>query len=182
MLKRNISIIIAFLLIPNFIVGCHRNPAVSSSRKLFDFNWKFYAGTEDPDSSFDFSNWETIDLPHDWSIDNQIIQKRDNDEIGWYQKTFSLPSEWKHKQISIYFEGIDKNPEVFLNGKLLGVNNGINNSVSCNLTHYLNYKKSNNITVRIQSTEEAINTENNPSGIYKHVWLIISDSGQFGPS
>ena len=40
--------------------------------RLFDSQWKFMCdsipGAEQP--SFDDSNWRTLDLPHDWSIED----------------------------------------------------------------------------------------------------------------
>jgi len=180
--KRNKLIIIAFFLILNYITGCHSKQTVTGSKKLFDLNWEFYAGTDNSDSTFNFSarKWRTIDLPHDWSMDVNIIKNNPTAKIVWYKKRFDIPSEWQHKQISVYFEGINKNPEVFLNGESLRVNIKENSSASCNLTNFLNYKKENDITVRIGITDKANSTGNSHAGIFKHVWLIISDSGQFG--
>jgi beta-galactosidase/beta-glucuronidase len=37
--------------------------------------------------------------------------------VGWYRKSFSLPSDWKDTTVSIYFEGIFHETTVWLNGK-----------------------------------------------------------------
>ena len=43
-----------------------------SQTDLFDFGWRFYRGgaqsAETP--SFDDTSWRTVDLPHDWSIED----------------------------------------------------------------------------------------------------------------
>src|SRR5664280_3249869 len=49
----------------------------------FDSGWKFLrdsvAGAENP--SFDDSGWRTLDLPHDWSIEN-FANSDNEDHIG----------------------------------------------------------------------------------------------------
>ena len=56
--------------------------------------------------------------------------------IGWYRKTFNVPPAWKDKRVSIYFEGVYMNSEVFINGKSLGVHPYGYTSFSYDLTPY----------------------------------------------
>ncbi|HEY8937116.1 MAG TPA: sugar-binding domain-containing protein, partial [Cyclobacteriaceae bacterium] len=97
----------------------------------FDYDWKFFLGDTTTAKSKDFNDksWRTFDLPHDWSIEGQVSPKNPTAGgggyfpagIGWYRKNFKAPIEWKGKKVSIYFEGVYMNSEVFINGKSLGV-------------------------------------------------------------
>jgi beta-galactosidase len=74
---------------------------------LFDAGWRFHRGgaqrAEQPE--FDDAAWRTIDLPHDWSVEDTPANTSpfDRDAIGqvsagftaggtgWYRKAFVVP-------------------------------------------------------------------------------------------
>src|SRR6478735_12096545 len=74
-----------------------------------DLGWKFMLG--DPNgaegTSFADSGWRTVNLPHDWSIENR--PEKDNPSgagggffpagLGWYRKAFSAPAAWRGKRV-----------------------------------------------------------------------------------
>ena len=80
---------------------------VHTNAVLFDSGWRFHLGgaqgAEQP--GFDDSRWRTLDLPHDWSIEDLpgADSPFDRDAIsqvhggfttggtGWYRKSFVLP-------------------------------------------------------------------------------------------
>src|SRR5512137_1917340 len=86
---------------------------------LFDSGWKFHRGgaqgAEEP--GFDDSSWRTLDLPHDWSIEDlpgtsspfsadaisQVSGGFTTGGTGWYRKTFILPEEQKNKRVVVLF-------------------------------------------------------------------------------
>ncbi len=95
-------------------------------RTKIDFDWKFLqdnvVGAEK--INFNDSNWQKIDIPHDWSIDGPINklnsfstdyqsehQKDLKPErtgffpvgIGWYRKYFNLSENNNDKKIFIEF-------------------------------------------------------------------------------
>jgi len=181
MLKSNRLLLIIIPVILFYIVGCTTTPNTPSSKQLFDFNWTFHKGDIPSVNAIDFSTqkWRSIDLPHNWNMDEKLVQNKQTKGIGWYSKSFDIPSSWKHKKIAIYFDGIDKDNEVFLNGNLLDMKDSKNNTCSCDLTQHLNYRKGNKIAVRINNLQELNDTRSDDSGIYKHVWLIVTDSNLF---
>ena len=90
--------------------------------------------------SFDDSKWRTLDLPHDWSIEdvalvtgkNQIGPFSEDSQgkvatghvvggIGWYRKTFATDKSMEGKKVQILFDGVYMNSEVWINGQSLGV-------------------------------------------------------------
>ena len=95
--------------------------------------------------------------------------------IGWYRKTFKVPDEWKGKNISIYFEGVYMNSEVFINGKSLGVYPYGYSSFSYDLTPYLEFDKENVIAVRVDNSQQVNCRWYSGSGIYRHVWMMVTN-------
>jgi len=77
--------------------------AISDNRQrlLMDFNWSFsQADTVGADKTdFNDSKWRKLNLPHDWSIENEFAEKAATGGgggylptgIGWYRKHFALP-------------------------------------------------------------------------------------------
>ena len=95
----------------------------------FDTGWRFHLGDEAAakQPGFDDANWRTLDLPHDWSIEQPINPPPDGEEnggffshgIGWYRKSFTLPDS-AGKKVVVEFDGVYMNSEVWINGQFLG--------------------------------------------------------------
>ena len=154
-------------------------------KQFFDDNWKFFLGDSPKASSaeFDDTSWRTLDLPHDWSIEGTMDTNNPmgNDGgyfpagIGWYRKSFTAPASWKDKRISIYFEGVYMNSEVFINGKSLGVYPYGYSTFSYNLTPFLKLNAENILSVRVDNSQQKNCRWYSGSGIYRHVWLVVTD-------
>jgi len=157
----------------------------TEKKQLFDYNWKFFLGDDSAAKANDFNDasWRSLDLPHDWSIEGKIHPKNPTGGaggyfpagIGWYRKTFNAPADWKGKSISIYFEGVYMNSEVFINGKSLGVRPYGYTSFMYDLSPYLVYDKENVIAVRVDNSQQKNSRWYSGSGIYRHVWTIVAN-------
>jgi len=180
---RVITLILLFFI--NYFSIHGKNNKYFERMQLFNYNWKFFLGdiVEAKYPNFDDNNWRKLDLPHDWSIEGQIHPKNPTGAaggyfpagIGWYRKTFNVPVEWKDKRISIYFEGIYMNSEVFINGNSLGVCPYGYSSFSYDLTPYLEIGKENVIAVKVDNSQHINSRWYSGSGIYRHVWLIVTN-------
>jgi len=96
----------------------------------FGKNWKFNLGDipNGQETMLNDSQWRSLDLPHDWSIEGQF--NKDNPAtpgggalpggIGWYRKTFNLPDAEEGRLVFIDFDGVYRNSEVWINGHYLG--------------------------------------------------------------
>ena len=114
---------------------------VANRQHPFDDGWKFMkgslSGAEDP--AFDDSKWRTLDLPHDWSIEDLPDQKEGSvtgpfskTAVGglgtgftvggtaWYRKRFTIEKADKGKIAYLQFEGVYMNSDVWINGKHIG--------------------------------------------------------------
>ncbi|MGA9292749.1 MAG: beta-galactosidase GalA [Ignavibacteriaceae bacterium] len=133
--------------------------------------------------NFDDRGWRTLDLPHDWCVElpfdsltgyshgfKAIGLAYPENSIGWYRKTFLIPSSDLGKRISIEFDGVFRNSIVWVNGFYLGTENSGYTGFCYDITNYLNYGGENSVAVRVNATmEEGWFYEG--AGIYRHVWL-----------
>ncbi len=157
--------------------------ATTIDRKtLFDSAWKFSLGDESSAHlpSYDDSQWRTVVLPHDWSIEQSVDKNAasGNDGgyyptgIGWYRKTFTAPSELKGEKVYLYFEGVYMNSSVYLNGRLIGGHPYGYSSFFCDATSALLPGEKNVVAVRVDNSQQINCRWYSGSGIYRHVWLL----------
>ena len=189
-MTKRIQIFIAVLFFTvNCFAGCSPKQDNIERKQLFDYNWKFTLGDYPAavKSDFDDNNWRNLDLPHDWSIEGSIDTNNSTGQpggyfpagLGWYRKKFNVPSSWRGKRISIYFGGVYMNSEVFINGKSLGVHPYGYTSFYYDLTPYLEYNKDNVVAVRVDNSQQINSRWYSGSGIYRHVWLFVTDPIHF---
>ncbi|MFN8256655.1 MAG: glycoside hydrolase family 2 TIM barrel-domain containing protein [Bacteroidales bacterium] len=149
----------------------------------FDFNWKFQLGDvyKAKDMNFDDSHWRNLNVPHDWSIEQEFNSKYASctgylpGGIGWYRKTFMVPENYKGKTVVIEFDGVYNNSEVWINGHYLGIRPYGFSSFAYNLTPYLNFGKENLVSVRVDHSKSADTRWYSGSGIYRHVRLVVTN-------
>ncbi|MEO6524276.1 MAG: glycoside hydrolase family 2 TIM barrel-domain containing protein [Mucilaginibacter sp.] len=180
------AIVTALLFFAGNMVCYGQNLDKTERKQLFDHNWKFFQGDTASAGSRDFNDiaWRGLDLPHDWSIEGQISPKNPTGGaggyfpagIGWYRKTFRAPVGWKGKKISIYFEGVYMNSEVFINGKSLGIYPYGYSSFSYDLSPFLDLNSKNVIAVRVDNSQQVNSRWYSGSGIYRHVWMMVTDA------
>jgi beta-galactosidase len=180
------AIVTALLFLAGNIACQAQNPDKTKRKQLFDYNWKFSRGDTASAKSRNFNDmgWRSLDLPHDWSIEGKISPKNPTGGaggyfpagIGWYRKTFKAPREWKGKKVSIYFEGVYMNSEVFINGKSLGIYPYGYSSFSYDLSPFLDFSIENVIAVRVDNSQQVNSRWYSGSGIYRHVWMIVTDA------
>ena len=128
-------------------------------QQLFNADWKFHkgevAGAEK--TAFNDASWRTLNLPHDWSIEGPFSNEWASGTgylpggIGWYRKTFTLPANYAGKQVYVYFDGVYKNSEVFINGHSVGKRPNGFIPFQYELTKYLQPGK-NTIAVKVDHT------------------------------
>ena len=177
-----------FLLLITTILHAQR------TQTLFDDEWKFYKGdvADGEKENINDGNWRTVELPHDWSIEDLARSIRfsywpfHTKSIGttatgytvggtaWYRKHFTL-NNISNKKVSIYFDGVYMNSDVWINGHHLGNHPYGYTPFYYDLTPYLKQNGENIIAVRVRN--EGKNSRwYSGSGIYRHVWLTYNKS------
>lgn len=156
---------------------------------LFDAGWRFLQGDAPAEShtvEFDDSNWRTVNLPHDWSIEGVPAKDEPSGSDGGYRptgkgsyrKTFTVGKEAVGKQFALYFEGVYMNAEVFVNGTSLGVHHYGYSPFYHDITSLVKAGK-NTVAVHVDNSRQKNCRWYSGSGIYRHVWLITSNPVHF---
>lgn len=177
-------IVLVCILVASCFAGYAQNIAGIERKQLFDADWKFFLGDTAAASSKDFNDehWRHLDLPHDWSIEGKINPRNPTGNAGgyfpagtgWYRKSFNVPTGWKGRNVSVYFEGVYMNSEVFINGRSLGVYPYGYSSFSYDLSPYLEFGKENVIAVKVNNSQQVNCRWYTGSGIYRHVWMMVT--------
>ncbi len=149
-------------------------------------NWQFYCT-----AGRNSGKWTTIPVPSDWEqfgfgtynygLDKNSVRVRGT-EKGLYKYKFEIPLNWKKKQVDIVFEGSMTDTEVKINGHLAGpVHQGAFYSFRYDISHLLNYGKSNLLEVKVskQSANKSVNMAERHGdfwifgGIFRPVYLEV---------
>ncbi|MES1218941.1 MAG: sugar-binding domain-containing protein [Bacteroidota bacterium] len=150
---------------------------------LFNDGWKFHKGdiTNGDKPGLNDAAWRSVDLPHDWSIEGPYDSIWASATaylpagIGWYRKTFDIPANLRSKNIFLYFDGVYKNSEVWINGHYLGRRPNGFIPFQYEITQYINKWGKNIVAVKADHSEFADSRWYTGSGIYRNVYLIATD-------
>lgn len=168
----------------------------------FDNDWLFVKDSVRNAERADFndSKWKKVDLPHDWSVDDLpgqteglVVGPFDKRSpgitqtgftiggTGWYRKKFKTEKDAQNKIVTIYFDGVYMNADVWLNGHYLGNHPYGYTPFHYDLTPYLKPLGQENIlAVKVQN--EGRNSRwYSGSGIYRHVWLTVTGLVHLAP-
>ena len=146
--------------------------------------WSF---TKDDISKADNIKWQSISIPHTWNIDDVM-----DDEPGyyraacWYKKDFVLTQDYKNKKVYLFFEGVNQEAEIFVNGKKAGGHIGGYTSFYIPISSFLKYgaQNSNQVTVKVSNAYD----QNIPpltadftfyGGIYRNVSMVVVNKTHF---
>src|SRR5438128_10297728 len=133
----------------------------------FDSDWRFHRGgaqrAEMPE--FDDSRWRSVDVPHDWSIEDIPGTQSPFDPnaagkvstgftiggTGWYRKSFTVSNENKNKRVSIQFDGVYMNAHIWLTGVSLGNHPYGYTSFSFDITDKIKFGEKNTLSVEVKN-------------------------------
>ena len=154
--------------------------SVEAKSVSFNSAWKFRLN--------DNTNWENINLPHDWALEGEYsVHGGQKDKggykmggIGYYKKDFTLNANDLQvgKNYFIDFEGVYMNSEVWINGEYLGKRPYGYISFSYELTKFLKVGE-NLIEVKVDNSLEPSARWYHGCGIYGNVYLRIKENAYF---
>lgn len=147
---------------------------------LFNFDWKFHYDNPPPGAhlpDFDHSSWRTIDLPHDfqmeqpWNKNASAARAYKAMGTGWYRKEFKTDPSWQGCRVFIDFEGVMLHGTVWCNGtKVADIDFGYLGTF-IDLTPYLHWNRKNIIAVRSSTGKAYASRWYTGGGIFRDVNL-----------
>ncbi|WP_111307621.1 sugar-binding domain-containing protein [Confluentibacter sediminis] len=173
---------IAALILSFYNLSAFSQISFGESEKIND-QWKFTLQDHQDfkNKSFNDDNWQTINVPHDWSIKGQLSPTLASctgylpGGIAWYRKSINIPLERQGQNVFLYFEGVYNRSEVFVNGQSLGKRPNGYISFAYDATSYIKYGEQNTIAVRVDHSKSADSRWYTGSGIYRNVWLVYAN-------
>lgn len=122
--------------------------------------WNFRFSIKPDDAPADFfktkvNGWDRIEVPSNWEMlgydipiyasavypfrpVNPPFVPRDYNAVGSYQRTFSLPSDWRNMNVTLHFGAVSSAFKVWINGKFVGYGEDSCLPSEFNITAYLN--------------------------------------------
>jgi beta-galactosidase len=143
---------------------------------------------------FDHAEWDTIAVPGNWQLqgydvpmytnvqypfppDNMPEVPKDDNPVGSYRTTFTVPNDWDGKQVFIVFDGVDSAFYLWVNGQYVGYSQDSRLPAEFNLTPYLRPGE-NTLAARVYRWSDGSYLEDQDfwrlSGIYRDVYLFAT--------
>ena len=166
------------------IAGLEQN--YNDARIELDFNkdWSFSFSDDSASylKGYDDSDWEKVNLPHDFSISQEFSASDTEAEsgnlpggTGWYRKWFNLYDYYEGDDIILNFDGAYQHTYVYVNGQYVGENHYGYNSFSFEISDYLVCSNTALNLIAVKVVNEIPSSRwYSGSGIYKDVTLTIA--------
>lgn len=165
--------------------------ALARERVPLDRGWHFHHGDVDGAEApaFEPRGWETVHLPHDWSIGLETDPDAASaggggyfpTGTGWYRHEFEAPAHWVGRRIEIEFEGVYRNATVWINGERLGKHPSGYTPFRFDLTPHVTLGEANHLAVRVENEPQPHSRWYTGSGIYRPVWLDVTHPVHVAP-
>ncbi len=155
--------------------------------------------------AYDVSTWNNISVPSNWEMlgygtpiyTNITYPFRNNppfiqpqphytvvnepNAVGSYRREFTLPDDWKNKQVFVHFEGVYSAFYVWVNGKKVGYSENSTNDARFDITKFVK-PGTNTIAVEVYRWCDGSYLEDQDmfrlSGIYRDVYLVATPKVQ----
>ncbi|CAH6724001.1 putative beta-galactosidase [[Candida] jaroonii] len=108
-----------------------------------------------------------------------------NNPTGCYRKFFYIPQFWEKSDLfRIRLEGVDNSYHIFLNGQLIGYNEGSRNAAEFEITDFIKRDSTNELIIRVYQWSSSSYIEDQDqwwlSGIFRDVWILgFNSKGYF---
>ena len=173
-------------------------PASSSLRSLSG-EWRF-KWSPNPDGAprdfhhedFDPAGWDLVAVPGNWELQgygtpmytnvqypfspkNCPRVPHDDNPVGSYRRSFTIPEAWNGRRIHIVFEGVDSAFYVWVNGQEVGYSQGSRLPAEFDITGYVRVGD-NQVAARVYRWSDGSYLEDQDmwrlSGIFRDVYLL----------
>lgn len=145
-------------------------------------------------NDFDLSGWDTLEVPSNWEIQGHGIPfytnvtymfppnppyiPHEENPVGSYKRDFEIPDSWDGKEVYLHFEGVSGAMYIWVNGEMVGYNEGSKTPAEYAITKFLT-KGKNNVAVQVLRWSDASYLEDQDfwrlSGIDRDVYLYATN-------
>ncbi|MEN8725406.1 MAG: beta-galactosidase GalA [Lentimonas sp.] len=128
-------------------------------------------------SAYPDAEWRDVNLPHDYVIEADFSAEANEVHgslpvgIAWYRKVFEVPAEDAKKRLSLEFDGIYRDCEIWLNGHFVARHISGYTSFVCDITELCNFGDLNAVAIRVDATGFELWSYEG-GGIYRDVRLV----------
>jgi len=150
-------------------------------RKL-ETGWRFHRGdVEDgADPALDDSDWERVEVPHDWSIEGPWDPDNPGGQqqgfapggIGWYRR--ELPAD-PNGDVTLRLDGVYRNFDVYVDGEHVATRPYGYSTVTYDLSEY-DVTGGETLAIRVNNDEYPHGRWYTGSGIYRNAYTIETDA------
>ena len=153
LIRRLLPLVIPVLLASPLAATGAASPGPSSSCASrvvtsWDHDWRFsktgeHDFTTAATDSFDDSAWRVVRAPHDWSTEEPYRPEYASGNgfaaggIAWYRKHFKLDPAAQGRIVTVEFDGVYDNSEIWINSEFVGGRPFGYSSFALDLTRYL---------------------------------------------
>ena len=179
------------------------DPTNSEFYKSLNGQWKFKWSPKPVDCPADFykvdydvTKWSNINVPGNWQTQGHgkpiyynngfpfrfqqkpelkpTVVPHDPNPVGSYKTEFTVPQNWKDRQVLIHFDGVHSAFYLWVNGQKVGYSQGSMTPAEFNITKYLKPGK-NVLAAKVYRWSDGSYLEDQDmwrlSGIYRDVYL-----------
>ena len=178
-------------------------PPGGRERLSLDYGWRFFEGdipfppilTQDASydnakagnatgaagQDFDDSAWRTVELPHDFAVEQPVDPAADAAQgyrrrgVGWYRRTLKLDPGDQDKHLELQFDGVATHATVWVNGNLVHRNFSGYTSFRIDLTPFARFGEDLNVIAVRADASAMEGWWYEGGGLYRHVWLVRRD-------
>jgi beta-galactosidase len=182
----------------------HKSQYYKSLNGIWRFNWVGNPSQRPIDfykPEYDISTWKEIPVPSNWQMhgfgvpiytnkiypfkvdppyvmgepDKSWTSFRNRNPVGSYRRSFTVPKDWKERQIIFHFAGVKSAFYVWINGRKVGYSQGSMTPAEFNITDFLKTGQ-NILAVEVYRWSDGSYLEDQDmwrlSGIYRDVFLF----------
>lgn len=179
------------------------SPYRKSLNGNWKFNWAPNPESRPADfykPDYDVSSWKELPVPSNWQLHGYGIPNYTNvtypfaknpprvtdqppvdytsykwrNQVGSYRTTFTVPSDWKGRQVFICFDGVDSAFYLWINGQKVGYSQDSRTPAEFDITQYLKNGE-NTLAAEVYQFSDGSYLEDQDfyrlSGIYRNVFL-----------
>ncbi|MBF0409774.1 MAG: DUF4981 domain-containing protein [Candidatus Riflebacteria bacterium] len=193
----------SMVVFPDIPSALHRTAGASEYYRSLNGQWKFN-WVEKPDkrpldffsTKFDDSSWKTIAVPsnvemmgygypiyvnirYPWDYATPPKIPMDYNPVSSYRKSFTVPVEWRNRNVFITFQGVSSAFNLWINGQKVGYSEDSRTPAEFNITKYLQ-KGENQLAVEVFKWSTGSYLEDQDfwrmSGIFRDVYIYSTDT------